>query len=229
MPKIMPKNVIFFIVLISSLYSCVPNESSQQSCSGNLQYELVVDLQWGNRGAGVHVTPPNPHFSPFFGTTHAVGSDFWKVGKVASIGMVSMAEGGAVDPLKKEFNASGKADCFFQGTGASGPVSTQVVHSQKISFRLNTSYPLVTVVSMIAPSPDWFVGISSYNLAPAGVSVGSYTHELRAYDAGSDSASNFVHVNTPTTPRQNITRLTDASLKFADTDTPIGTFVFTRK
>ena len=46
----------------------------------------------------------------------------------------------------------------FEGGGISN-VGTTIVNVE-----VTTDYPLVSAISMIAPSPDWFVGVRDYSL-----------------------------------------------------------------
>ena len=48
----------------------------------------------------------------------------------------------------------------FEGSGNIPNVGTDVVTTVEVT----TDYPLVSAVSMIAPSPDWFVGVRDYSL-----------------------------------------------------------------
>ena len=60
---------------------------------------------------------------------------------------------------------------------------------------------------MIAPSPDWFVGTSGFNLRPNGQWVDGEVYELFGYDSGTDNGANFTSSNSDTTPQQPITML----------------------
>ena len=83
---------------------------------------------------------------------------------------------------------------------------------------------LVTVVSMLAPSPDWFVGVSGLDLRAGDHWVQQLVVPLVVYDAGTDSGSNFTSSNSPTFPRQPIAELTGFPV---ENDPPFGTFTFT--
>ena len=56
-----------------------------------------------------------------------------------------------------------------------------------MTFDIDVDSPLVTHVSMIAPSPDWFVGVNSLSLLEGGSFMSSVVIQLFAYDAGTDS------------------------------------------
>ena len=68
------------------------------------------------------------------------------------------------------------------------------------------------VVSMIAPSPDWFVGVHGLLLVDAdGEWVDSLTIELLASDSGTDDGPNFTSPNDDSDPAVPI---------FQNADTP---------
>ncbi len=63
---------------------------------------------------------------------------------------------------------------------------------------------------MIAPSPDWFVGFSKFNLQnPQGKWYKKIECNLIGYDAGTESADTFTFSGTATNPKEMIHRLVD--------------------
>ena len=73
-------------------------------------------------------------------------------------------------------------------------------------------YSKVSLITMIAPSPDWFVGVDSYDLCGAdGKWKESGMMDLPAWDAGTDSGVNFASRNSPTMPYDVITQITSSS------------------
>jgi hypothetical protein len=63
---------------------------------------------------------------------------------------------------------------------------------------------------MIAPSPDWFIGLSGLNLYANKKWVADTTIQLFVYDAGTEEGDVFGYANPATTPQQPI-RLLEAS------------------
>lgn len=63
------------------------------------------------------------------------------------------------------------------------------------------------MVKMI-PSPDWFVGVDSLNLCEGSRWKQEVTIDLQPYDAGTDSGFTFSSPNFPTSPPENITKVT---------------------
>ena len=63
---------------------------------------------------------------------------------------------------------------------------------------------------MIAPSPDWFVGVSDLSLRSGGRWIESLTVDLRPYDAGTEEGTGFSFSNPPTVPQEPIAQISGA-------------------
>lgn len=165
---------------------------------------LTFDATWSS---DTHPTdfPPNPHFSPLVGGTHGPGVVFWDGGSLASDGIVAVAETGATGLFRGEIEdaiGTGAAAAVIAGSGVGlSPGTTGV------DFVVDLDHPLVTVVTMIAPSPDWFVGVHGLPLLVDGRWVESRTVDLPPYDAGSDSGTTFLSSDVATIPADPIALL----------------------
>ena len=71
---------------------------------------------------------------------------------------------------------------------------------------VSLEYDQVTFVTMIAPSPDWFIGVSGLSLLENGDWAQRIDVELFAYDAGTDDGRRYTSANKPLSPRQPISR-----------------------
>lgn len=195
---------------------------SSESHGETAQYEVTFDSVWSSE-THPYEFPPNPHFSGLIGGTHQDTVSFWEVGGIATDGIEAMAETGATGGLRAEVMAAideGHAEFVIQGPGIGSSPNT-VSHR----FEISDDYPFVTLVSMIAPSPDWFVGTSGLNLRPGGAWLGRVVYDLLPYDAGTDSGLKYTSPNEDTSPAEPIAQLT--ALPF-DKPTPLGTFTFLR-
>jgi hypothetical protein len=83
----------------------------------------------------------------------------------------------------------------------------------------------VTIVSMVAPSPDWFVGVSGLSLLEGDDWISERILQLPAWDAGTDSGPSFESPDEDTEPPEPIHLFTTGPL--AGTP-PMGRFIFTR-
>jgi len=93
---------------------------------------------------------------------------------------------------------------------------------------MRRDFSLVTLVSMIAPSPDWFVGVDSLNLIEAGEWVTNKVVALYGMDAGTDSGASYESSDVVTAPRGVITEFTDFPALVNGIIVPFGTYTFTR-
>ena len=92
---------------------------------------------------------------------------------------------------------------------------------------------LVSVITMIFPSPDWFLGISNVDLCDpkTGKWKEEYSRNLLPYDSGTDDGTSFESGNEPSDPRGNITLISkddDTNFKTNSTIRRLGTFTFTK-
>jgi hypothetical protein len=205
----------------------VPTETPVPTSApvGPAQYRLTFEATWS---AATHPTdfPPNPHFSGLIGTAHTPDARLWQVGELASLGIKNMAETGVKGPLGAEIDeliAAGDACVKVSGEGIHpSPGKVTVV------FEVSADCPAVSVVTMIAPSPDWFVGVSALNLLEDGVWVDEKVVELFPYDAGTDSGVSYTSPDLPTASPEGIFMIEGGPLLVGDSVPSLGTFTFTR-
>lgn len=191
-----------------------------QGCDHALQarYKVTFQADWS---AATHPTdfPGNPHFSGLIGGTHQTGFHFWELGGLATNGMESMAETGSQTGLTQEVNAAitaGTAEYLLSGSGTNSPGSTS------LTFDISSDYPEVTLVTMIAPSPDWFVGVDGLELLQNGRWVDQIVVDLLPYDSGTDNGSMYTSSNSNTNPADPIFAITG----YPFFGVPLGTFTF---
>ncbi len=137
-----------------------------------------------------------------------------------------MAEFGRTNPLDAEIRAAiggGAAEALYIGPAVDKSPATVTME-----IAVSQRYPLVTLVSMIAPSPDWFVGVAGLPLFENEQWVGERRVALDPWDAGTDNGVTFFSPDAVTTPFAPISRIATAPLSPAGVVTPLGAFVFTR-
>ena len=167
-------------------------------------YQMTFTSTWSREVFSL--VPGNDHFSPAVGVTHTETTVFWEPGGIATDGIRQMAETGGTSSLLSEIDdavSNGGADVLAtaRGIGTEGDSTT-------INFTANRSHPFFTLVSMIAPSPDWFVGVHGEGLLDSeGRWIETATYDLLAYDAGTDSGSDFTSSNDTTNPREPILQI----------------------
>jgi hypothetical protein len=170
--------------------------------------------------------PASAHFSPLVGGTHNTSVTFWREGAIATDGIRDMAERGLTATLSNEISlavSAGTAERVFTGGNIGDSPGTATAE-----FAVSQQFPRVTLVSMIAPSPDWFVGVSALPLFDNGQWIDETRIDLIPWDAGTDSGATFMSPDQATLPRIPISRIVAAPLSPSGRVTPLGTFTFTR-
>lgn len=161
--------------------------------------------------------PLGAHFSPVVGTTHNSDISFWSRGVRATTGVENVAERGLTTAFRNEVSAA--VDL--------GDALPAVVGSN-VEIAVSDEFPLATFLTMVAPTPDWFVGVHDYDLrSPTGLGfVESQVFEFTSYyDAGTEEGTEFSLNNPETIPQGVITLVegVDAVRVFVDPDAAAGT------
>ena len=73
-----------------------------------------------------------------------------------------------------------------------------------MSITVSEDFPLLKLVSMIAPSPDWFAGIHGFSLRDGNNWKDNISINLFPYDAGTEDGSTYDTGNAASNPQQNI-------------------------
>ena len=191
------------------------------------RYQVVFNATWSQPTLPTN-WPANAHFSGLVGGTHNETVRFWHDGETASEGIRLMAELGQKTTLLNEIATaitSGKGHFQLSGGGISqSPGSVSLVFPQA----MRRDYPLVTLVSMIAPSPDWFVGVDSLSLLEDGQWITNKVVTLYGKDAGTDSGATYTSADQVTVPRGVVTQFTGFPALQDGVIVPYGNFIFTR-
>ena len=200
---------------------CVPSLAQAQTAESPVTYQVTFQGTW-TTAATPGGLPGSAHFSPLIGTLHNDRVTFWEVGGMASPGVEDVAELGQNSAFRSEINASGHVGAIIErslGTGGTPEVS--------VEFETTQDHPLVTLITMIAPSPDWFVGVSGLSLLDArGRWLARLEVDLFPYDAGTENGSGFSLSNPATVPQGTITRIRGMA---PFTDEPMARFIFVRQ
>lgn len=188
-------------------------------------YTITVTTIWNTTD---HTSIPNdPHWSPLSGATHKAPNDILEFGTTAptSNGIKDIAETGSTTNFEIEINANSDADQYLQtGFSPRGANDSEAT----LNVTVNENFPYITLVSMVAPSPDWFIATNSENLRSGNNNInngwkGTYTIDMFAYDAGTDDGTDYESGNSVSNPRQNISMVSGAPIN----GNKMGTITFT--
>lgn len=170
-------------------------------------YEVTIQSNWNLND---HLAVPGPaHFSPVTAVSYNSDYTLLPIGGQAGPGLESLAEMGRTPTIEQEINEAGDA------IGKLVVTENQFITpmpTQTFEIEVSEKAPYLSFVSMIAPSPDWVIGINSLQLynPDTGFSEGA-ERDLFAIDAGTeggDTGGNFGLNNPETSPQGLIGELT---------------------
>ncbi|XP_050528675.1 spondin-1 isoform X2 [Daktulosphaira vitifoliae] len=172
------------------------------------KFELTFEGMWSRHTHPKDYPDDNwqTRFSDVIGASHKYDYRFWEQGHVASEGMNSIARNGATSTLESELKSqSDKIRTIIKARGISYPNITGKTFAV---FRVDQEHHLVSVVSFMYPSPDWFVGISGLELCLPNCNwITNKTINLFPWDAGIDSGVTYNASDYPTVPRTTVQRV----------------------
>lgn len=209
------KKYLFLFIGVAILMGCKSEDDTpENTATGNTNsntatYKVTFDFNWNATDFPTDY-PSNPHFSPLIGWTHKADVDLFKVGNTATDGIKSMAETGSVTTLTKELEveiAKNKGLAVIKGSGLPSGVG-----KVEVDVTVTDANPAVTISTMIAPSPDWYVAVVNQSLLENGEFVATKTVDALAYDSGTDSGSTFASDDEITTPQGVIALLENSPL-----------------
>lgn len=117
-------------------------------------------------------------FTPLLVTAHRVGLDFFETGQPASMPLQAMAEGGDISGLSQLAIEAGASNAVNPAAGLLAPGQHATVSGLDIKHR-----GLISIVGMLLPTNDGFVGLDSWSIPKK---HGRYTIYLNGYDAGTE-------------------------------------------
>lgn len=146
-----------------------------------------------NFTADTHPTdyPDNASFGPIVVITHAPEVSVFQLGQLASAGLESYVEDGDVGALgsfiSTELGEEGDGQFAISSVSAVGPETTTT-----LSATITPTRTRITVLARISPSPDWFVGVNSFDVVDGEVLVETALINLVPLDAGTDGGTTYL-------------------------------------
>lgn len=161
-------------------------------------YTVTFNSIWNSTDHGT--LPGNAHWSKLVGVNHNTNVSFVGLSEIATEGIKKVAEKGENEIFESEVNAeilNGNAEQYIDGNSLSTPTGNVIINNLQVS----ENYPLLTLVSMIAPSPDWMIMADNINLRENNQWKTSITLDLYPTDAGTDSGTSYTAGNIVTNPQ----------------------------
>ncbi len=191
-------------------------------------YDINFTSTWNS---GDHGTlPGNAHWSNLVGANHNSNITFLEMGGTATTGIQNVAETGSNTMFNSEVQTAmyeGNAEQWLQQPFSPFAAISSATLSNVV---VSDDYPLLSVLSMIAPSPDWIIAVNSLNLWDTSMNKWkeTFTVDLFPYDAGTENGFGYSQDNPLTNPRGVITNIAGAA-GYPFNSAKIGTLTITFK
>ncbi len=210
------------------------NDTTEPSCkqvgtasqvTGDAKYRFTVSAKWSESTHPDAYPGASAHFTTFAGAAH--NSDFvvFKTGEPLSTpGVETLVEEGSINAFKAEVEkqvSNNKVKEFLKLVEFRGD---DLTNSQCFEFWATTAYSNFSVISMVAPTSDWFIGLSSIALREGDTWKfdTEKTFNARVYDAGTEKDTKpFNLVNADENPKLAVSL---ESSKFQSGELTVGTF-----
>lgn len=122
----------------------------------------------------------NIRLTPILVATHDNNIQIFEVGSPANEGVIEIAEGGNIAPLKTVLDSSQHVHATQSSQGLLMPGASTTID---ITSTYQRYYPgKLSLISMLLPTNDTFMGLNGVTLPRKG----SVTYMVNAYDAGSE-------------------------------------------
>src|SRR5438128_10076013 len=171
-----PDPLHLLVIALAAVAACGKKEPPKRTAAasappappraaGPAEYTVIVKSLWTKRNFPLEY-PNDARFSGLIGASHNARYAIFTVGRKPTRGLERLSEEGKHSPLDTEIRTAidqGNALMLFESGGLKNWKDSMVA-----TVRVDPAHPLVSVVNMVAPSPDWFTGASSVNLAENG-------------------------------------------------------------
>lgn len=171
------------------------------------KYELKFEGMWTRQSHPLYF-PSNvwsTRFSDVIGASHGTSYRFWKENEQPSQGLIEFLEMENTTTLETEIK-SNETRTVIKAKGLRYPNITGKTFAV---FRVDKHHHLLSIISLIIPSPDWFVGVSGLELCNRTEWISEKVIELYPYDLGLYSDLQYTSRTTKTS--DNITKIDHAT------------------
>ncbi len=168
----------------------------------DVQYELDIEITWSSDTHPFDWPEGGGHMSGVTAITHNDRYVLFKDGYTATSGLRFVAERGRVRVLRSELEEAidrGWVKNMIDGSGID-----KVPDRIRVTFPISETHSKFSFLTMIAPSPDWFIGLSAVNLRDDAGWRKETRYLLWAWDAGTNSGTSYTSKNDPNQPAESI-------------------------
>jgi len=231
-----PHPLHLLVIALAAVAACGKKEAPKRTAAstppappraaGPAEYTVIVKSLWTKRNFPLEYPTNDARFSGLIGASHNARYAIFTVGRKPTRGLERLSEEGKHSPLNDEIQTAidaGNALEKFESGNLKNFSDSMVT-----TVRVDPAHPLISVVTMIQPSPDWFAGASGVSLSENGGWVKRRTVTMVAYDAGADAGTTYKSADRPRNPTRPTTRSTNRHFLSHGKARPVATLTLVR-
>ena len=191
-------------------YTIVGSIPSGLRLSETADYKCTFHNEWSSlRHPRLYPGDSAAYWSAPIIASHNKGYRMWSEGELATTAIEGVAEKGDNGLLRSELD---RAHLLYVNDHVEGSdqYNIQKVQSQTLPvIQVTNFHPLLSSISMIACSPDWFSGFYNLDMRSHTTNTWYKTVQIQVYpfDAGTENGDDYKCVNSATVPQEPITQL----------------------
>lgn len=125
------------------------------------------------------------YYTPLLVSAHDKDTHIFQLGLPASASLQAMAEGGNISGLVTDLDSVGANNIANPAAGLLAPGA-----SATTNMRVNKGNRYLSIVAMLLPTNDGFVGVDALRIPKKS---GSHTYYLNGYDAGTEANDEIIN------------------------------------
>lgn len=178
--------VIIVVVLIAIywVYKSYAGTMEMMSNTDGIRYKVTFVSNWGSDQNQINF-PLNPHTGNMFLTVSNDDFNLFQVGQLASKAISNTSMYGTIDDLMNMVKNDRNVDSVYTAPVLETPGDHTFIITPDANYRY------LSFVTMIAPSPDWFTGVTGFDLVQNMRWIQQAVIPLFVFDAGTDSGTKF--------------------------------------
>ncbi len=207
-----------------------PADQMEADAMGTAEYTVVLKSRWTPAEHPLEYPAAGaitgPHFSGLIGASHNASYSIFAPGSLPTPGLERLSEEGKHTPLDEEIRAAAATGVvgMLVETGPLRDFGDSLV----TTIRVDAAHPLVSLVAMVAPSPDWFTGAANVSLMENGAWVQARTLDLNAWDSGGDDGTTYKAPDMDNNPKKPTSQAMTRHFVINGVTVPVATVTFTR-
>jgi len=200
--------LIRVVTLVSMVVGIKTIDSTNNLCPAKklAVYQLQLQTFWSEQAFPKQYPQwrPPAQWSKSVGYSHREAFSLFSLGSEVDEGVRQFVETGSSEALDQASSNRSFLDAIL------APPIVQGVGNTSTNVFVDANHSMISVITKIVPSPDWFIGLDSVSLCKDGLFIPAFNTEAFPMDAGTDNGFTFTSPNWETEPRAEVFQISNS-------------------